>query len=691
MTNNTRAYIWIILASLILGTLGCSETTKEAEPLPDLIQSVKFPYINNNTLSSFNPETGELITLDTYNNNLILALDTDKSKKKTDNTTTISFDHTTTPEFFVYAKEQSLHIFDLENNKSHKIYSFANEKVFDPNTNQISKATNSFICDIQKVVIWDDEAKTARKELFKDELSVFVKTSLNENCSDNPDSYNYWKINIVEDKDEYTLRRKVLLEHTHKHQHFHDHDDENYEYADLHKHVHILKADEKDENGQNFDPNNHTHSHTHTHDFVYGHEHQHDFLSKEEVDEIHDNPKYHEIKYETYPKLIGKKTTLVSIDEALMYSGKPVIDKTNRRFGYLGFNTSESSYKFFMVNPESEEFRYTELWELHNENFDINNDFSLTNLERLSNKDNRLQNFDYIDSNIWITANNKIYYFTLEEIFDDDKIEEREYRIEHPLFTSSIMEPSLSNRAKYNEENKSFLITEGLDVWRVDLTKGPISEPHLVRRHIESTLQSIDTYDLSGKIAIQKHFIENSETQTSLVLTENDGLENLTVIPKTQFQINTLSLKNTLLFNSIENNSEYKFADYYILGSSSTTRLNESVWGLDAIDYRELTEESVITLLTSETTPAFFGSIASPILYLFDLDESLGQGEAFGYIPEDLTSANKIIFLNEMYGIINITNIEGEEKDYFFSNLKSSFNFDNEYKVMKLLSPETSE
>ena len=341
--NAKSRFLATTLAYVLIATLyGCSKSTKEAEALPELISAVNFPFIKNDTIYSFNPETGDSEALATAETGLILALDTDESNKETDDEDNEFFAHSIEAEYFVYANKQTLHIYDINTRKDHQIYDFKNDISFDPESQKITTKTNNYICDIQKIVTWDEDTRLSKIVLYKDELGVYVKTSNLSDCSDPTGIYNYWQIIIKTMDETFTIRRNTLLTHTHINRHFHDHDDENYPLAASHKHEHTLKKGEPDKNGEEFDPNDHDHKHEHDHDFLFEDTHPHDFLSKEEVDAVHNDLRNQKIIFETHPLFIGKKTTLESIDEALMYSGKPVIDTANRRFGYLGFNTTDS-------------------------------------------------------------------------------------------------------------------------------------------------------------------------------------------------------------------------------------------------------------------------------------------------------------------------------------------------------------
>tara|TARA_R110001592_G_scaffold61350_4_gene186954 strand:+ start:12115 stop:14211 length:2097 start_codon:yes stop_codon:yes gene_type:complete len=680
-----------ILAYIIIATLsGCSKTTKKAEELPELISAINFPYIKNNTLYSFNPKNGDSELLAVADTGLILALDTDESNKEVDDNNIQSFEHSISPEYFTYANHQTLHIYDVKTRKDHQVYDFKNDIIFDPETKKIKAIINRYICDIQKIITWDDESRLAKNVLYKDELGVYVKTSSINDCSDSSGSFNYWQINFEESKDDtkdFSIRRNYLLTHSHSSTHFHDHDNEDYELANMHEHEHTLLADEEDENGQKFNPNNHEHSHEHQHDFLYGNSHPHDNLTKDEVDSVHNDLKNQEIKFEIFPVFIGKKSSFTSIDEALMYSGRPVIDIPNRKFGYLGFNTKEKAYKFYSV--KTDKLDKSLLWILADDSFNLlENNYSslnLSDLEKLSPKHNRFSTFQYINSDISIIINNKIIFFTLEELFDDDEIEARELRIANPIFTSNISNPSLSDRIKYSPSNKKMVITENKDILTIDFSTAQIEPAKLIKRFNEPYLENLESTYISDDILIEKNFLNQDIQQNSIVILQESGLEDRTTLTKTLNSVSTIKAENEVFINVIEADTQTKSAEYFTTNLSSTLQFDDSIWSLETLDYRNNIQTNTASIFSSESSPNEQNSVTKPNLFLFNKNELYGQGEGFGYVPQDITGARRVVIFTDLFGLVEVTNLDSSISTYFFSNNKSSFNFDNEYKNMKPL------
>ena len=699
--NAKNFFFTTSLAYIFLATIsGCSESTKKAPPLPDLTSAINFPYIENNSLYSFDPRTGLSEKLFTANTKLILALDTDESTKESTNNSLI-IKHSVKAEYFAYANAQTLHLYDIDTRIDHQLYDFKQDIMFDPISNSFVPAPESYICDIQKIITWDKEARLAKRVLYKDEFALYVKTSTNENCQDTETPFSYWQINIEESSETLTRRRKILREHSHDHTHQHEHDDENYELFELHDHVHSLK----DELDENFDPNNHEHNHKHLHDFLFENEHEHEHLTLDEIDAVHNNPKNQEIKFETYPKFIGKKTTIDSsgsvkveaVDEALMYSGRPLLDINNRTFGYLGFNTTENTLKFYTVaDPDRKNFVKKQIWQLTNTNFNtITNDQpELSDLEKLIPRYNRFSNFQYANNGMYIITDNKIIFLALSDLFDDDSLGYIEESISNPLFTSNISTPKLKDRVSYNESYNKMSITEDTTIWSIDFFNNSPSEAIKVTQLNEPNLIKVaSTHIENSSILIEKSFNNNGIQENSIVVLQETGLESQTILPKTPDALTTTVKDNYVLMSLTDADLQNKRAQYFTPQLGSPTPFSESIWPLDGVDYRNNNEQKVITLISSDTDTNAneINSVTAPKLYLFKNDANLGQGEDFGYIPQNVVDVKKVVILSDLYGLIEVTNTDSSTSTYFFSNKKSSFNFNNEYKNMKLLQPITED
>ena len=675
--RRSLSVLTLFLSCTLLLTSGCSETTKEAPPLDEIIFPVSFPYIENSSLysiesdSHFGLAAEEGDSLDASEipeykllfdapSGLILALDTDQSTKSTEDGVD-AFEHTFMPEYIAYAKAQTLHIYDLNTRHDHQVFSFEQDEFFEPSEANDQSLPN-FICDIQKVITWDEDSRLSKRELFKDELAVYVKTSSADDCTEPDDGFQFWQINIEEStkkRDEFTIRRKVLKEHTHEHRHFHDHDNPDDELFDKHSHQHALEKDEFDEDSQEFfDPNDHKHKHKHSHEFIYGPEHEHEQISQAEIDAVHNDPKNHEVKFETHKGLFGKKTTITSIDEALMYSGTPVIDLAAMEFGYLGLNSKENAYKFYQVNLDTLEKRL--LWTLTSEHFTdlINTHSSLVDWRALVPKYSRPASFQTLNGNIGIYANQKLFYFPIESLFDDDASEIREQILANPLFSSSISSPALNERTHYNQANKIMSIIEDNQIWLIDFNETP-ALAILWKTINESNLDSLEAHMMQSGVLTVKRFTENDIPMFSITAIQSDGLENRTIIPRSSNKI-TLTYLQGEAFANIIDQTDQTLKARHLPNTSGTLppELLNTLWVEESLDYRNNTETKIISQLSSDFLNSIPETIEQPGLYILNKNEPNRRGEFIMEVSESVKHATGLVIFNKFYSLLEYRNSE---------------------------------
>ena len=670
--RSSLSVLTLFLVCLIMLTSGCSETTKQA-PSPDkLVFPVYFPLIENANLYSLEnsieygvaaKENQENILeqklLLTSPTGLILALDTDQSAKDTEGSIE-TFIHTPLPEYIAYAKKHTLHIYDLNTRFDHQVYSFETDEFFEAQQ-QSDKSPTWFICDIQKVITWDEESRLSKKVLFKDELAVYVKTSSQEDCSAPVEGFKFWQINIetsTNDDETFTIRRRILKEHSHNHKHFHDHDNENDELFAEHDHQHTLEEGELDEDGLPFVSNNHKHKHTHSHDFVYGPEHAHELLTQEEKDEEHNDPRNHEIEFETHPKLIGKRTTITSIDEALMYSGTPVIDIAARNFGYLGLNSTDEAFKFYSVNFDTLEKKL--LWSQHDENLAglTNHPMKQADWKTLVPAYNRPLNFLNVNNGIAIFANALLFNFSLESIFDDDATETIAQSLSNPLFSSNVISYPISQRSQYNPVEHKMVIVEDKQLWLIDFnTTPPI--PTLIKTYNEPNLYSLFAQPMGGNIMVTKDFSENELITSSITTIQENGLEINTLLAKTPDTLRVIPQRDESLVTIIDSDNGSISAKYFLNNFGSPIPvLLETMWVNRSFDYRDNVETQIIAQLSSNNLPIIPGTIEQPSVYILDNEDSAGRGEKITEIPDAAQSASGLVIFNEFYSIVEYTNSE---------------------------------
>ncbi len=651
----------LILTCTILMTSGCSETTKEAKPLPDVIFPVYHPYIENGQVYSIekeveygvSPKAGQSNELTrkllfTVDSGLLLALDTDETVKSSENAVEL-FEHTHMPEYIAYAKKHTLHVYDLDTRYDHEVFSFETDQ-FNP------EATPGFICDLQKVITWDEETRLSKKVLFKDELAVYVKTSANEDCSEPEDGFKFWQINITSSEETFKVRRRYLKEHTHEHKHFHDHDNEDDELFAEHDHKHTLEEGELDSDGLPFDPKNHKHKHTHSHQFVYGPEHAHEHLTQDEIDVIHNDKRFHEIRFETGFKLVGRKTTIESIDEALMYSGTPVIDIPQRNFGYLGLNSKENSLKFYSVNLETLTKKL--LWTLAHDDFAnlTNQPNPITDWKALVSYYNRPVNYQIINSNIAYFTPNKLYYFKLVDLFDDDREEERLESINQPFFSGSSQPLALDQRSRYNPVSNMLAIVENTQVWLAKLS-ADTKTPSRIKTFSEAGLTSLQAQVLGTELMVTKHFEVDGQASSSIITLQENGLETNTVLNRTNDALTVIPQDNASLLNLTSDDTSNLSARYILNNFGSPfSPLIESLWVKNSLDYRGDFESKIVSQLSSDSLTQVAGTVEMPTLYLLDDEETAGRGEQFLTVEDAVKSADHFVIFNEFYTILEYLN-----------------------------------
>jgi hypothetical protein len=656
--------ISLFLVCLMVILSGCSETTKEAPPLPDIVFPVTFPFIENGNLYSIennrhfglpvdepansNEDSKELL----LNNpsGLILALDTDKSDQSTEDGVDTFF-NTPLPEYIAYADTHSLKLFDLSTRRNHQLYSFES----DPFN---AEAQPAFICDIRKVTTWDEDARLSRQILFKDEMAIYVKTSTSENCDEPSEGFQYWQINVEESTETFTIRRKTLKAHTHEHRHFHQHDLEG-ELSELHNHPHFLEEGELDENGERFNPNDHTHRHTHSHDFIYEEHHEHEFLSQEEIDAVHNDPVNHTIVFETHPVLIGRRTTITSIDEALMYSGIPVIDTASRNFGYLGFNSKEGALKFFEINLDSQEKRL--LWSIKHDNLtglksppDLHQDW-----RALVPDYNRQQNYLMINDRIGLFSEQQLFQFSIESLFDDDATTQRKNSLDQPLFSSNDASSPLEQRTNFNLSRNKMVISENNQIWLLDLESDLPAT--LVKQFSETDLLNAEAVIRGGGIMAVKRFNSLDSSSVSIAILEESGIEVQTLISRTSDAIQVQQREDNSFLNMI-NASTQQLSARLLLSTfgSPLPDLQDTYWLSQALDYRSFLSEIRVSQVSSDNLSIIPGTMELPVVYFLDLNDPLGRGEQIETIDEAVRSASGLVIFNNFYNILEYQNAADE-------------------------------
>ena len=655
--NAKNRFIHYFFTLVSVCALAACSDSDVPEPTPiEIIEKVSFPFATNNTLYAFTPQTGEKEKLAESNKSMMILLDTDQSTTVNDEDNNSFFDHTSLPEYAAYIVDQSVHLYDFYTRREHILTSFEALN---------NEGTNEYICDLRNLITVD-EARLAKKEaFFKDEKAFYIKTSLNENCTGNATSFNYLRIEIADSFTEtFDIRRTTLLEHTHKHTHEHEHIDD-------HDHEHRIE-DCHTETFFNVETtvcsNNHLHNHDHEHDFLYPIMDEH--LFGEDPDIVHNDPNNQSIELETHPVLVGRRH---QVDEALMYSGEPIVDTNNKEFGYLGFNSAESSYKFYVIiNQDLEKL---ELWNTTNSEFSIQPEGSVGK-SRQGFSDSILLEFNW-----------KVVNWNITELFDDDKDNEREASINTPLFqrtpedtyTRAVYSMNLSTEKLAIKDNKSIFIVSAqetqpqiplrtLDETNLDFFNFSLFNKKLIAyKQYTSGTENSNLSLFDNKLVAFKQYTSDAEN-SSLSITEIDvdtGLEN-TLIPLTDSAFSFIPFTNQTLAISIEDPIEDRIntiwkGDFFNpeLTNVFTPSLENVTW--TGISDRKATSNSTqvepVILhsdLTQQSSNELNSVLVEPKAYLFDSDKVNGHGKLLGTVPTEVTFAYGITIHNELFANITI-------------------------------------
>ena len=638
----------------VYALVACSDSDVP-EPTPiELIEKVSFPFTTNNTLYAFDPQTGEKEKLAESNKSMMILLDTDQSTQVNDENNNVFFDHTPLPEYAAYVIDQSVRLYDFYTRREHILTNF--EALNDLETNE-------YVCDLRNLTTVD-EARLAKKEaFFKDEKAFYIKTSLNEDCTGSATSFNYLRIEIADSFTEtFDIRRTTLLEHTHKHTHKHVH-------VDSHDHPHGDGLCEKDEITKiETCSTNHLHNHVHEHDFLYVIMDEH--LLGEDPDIVHNDPSNQEIELETLPVLVGRRH---QVDEALMYSGYPIVDTNNKQFGYLGFNRTESEYKFYVIiNQDLEKL---ELWNTTESEFSS---------ELSIQPENAAGKVLQVSADtVLIEFNWKLVKWDLESLFDDDMDKEREYNVNNPVFQRTPEENYLSASYNIDSQTETIVIKDNNSL---HVTFKDTPSRHV--RTFEDTNLSDFSFSLFSDnqiVAIKTFEEDDSFLGTSITKIDIDNALEQTIIPITQTHIIYSTFFYDVLITSIEDRINTTWNGNFFgpqLTEKFSPALENVTWAAKS-DLRPTSNNTLFEPAILHSDVSISSSITSnpalfePQAYFFDTNavDGDGQGDLIGTIPTEVSIAHTIIIHNELFGNITIEEAITSPrvlKTYFFNPDDSS-------------------
>lgn len=633
-----------LLLVWVLAITACSEANKTIEPLPPLVENLQFPFLHDGALyeldplegaqtkvQSAAPEEKDRILIESPDN-LMIYLDTDQSVEvKTDDDAELK--HTELPEYVVFSRDASVYLFDFHTRKATSLVTLTNKDT----------GSNEVICDLREVVTIDEESLFNDTILYKNEEKVYVKTALSE-CTQEP--FNYYQINISSNPDEtFEVIRHTLSEHDHKSKHQHNHED-------LHEHNHAYEAGEIGDDGLPFDPNNHIHSHRHSHGLQYGDLSEHQYLSKEELDSVHNDSTYIEIEFERHQVPIGKKR---NINEALMYADHPVVDLSNEEFGYLGFNQSNNSYEFYSTDQDT--LQKTLVWTLDLEELGIP---STNDSRTISHRNNLAVRFSYIGQRIIFTHGNKLILLPLLALFDDDQEIERENRFETPLYT---FETSNDYSYSYDKDSHSIFIKDGNKILRIkDFSINGKAE--LLKEYSSDQVESIELYQVNSKLTITKDYLFDDKKSdlslSSMVRLSDTYSQETTVIPVREQYLKPYIEDGRLLTTTESDDSSTMEAHSPADGTRHPAVLTNSIWGFDTAysDADGETQPKVIlnseNILISDILGRDVPTLSQPNIYEYSAINNLGHGRLLGTLNKPVAEVIDIDKRSDFFGQIYV-------------------------------------
>lgn len=688
----SRYTVLLVLTSIVVG---CSNTDKSVSDLAPLVEKLQFPYLKNDTLYEFFPETGEsqavealitpagettiselIQTSGSFSTTVhspegnIVYLDIDKSEEIKDNDTgTSQLSHSFLPELVAYSQGTTLFLFEMDTRHTHPIANFKN-----------TDSSIVAICELRPEITLDEESRLIGQILYKNKAQIHVKTS-SINCEDGP--FAYYRVDLETDSNiEFSLRRQTLKRHSHISTHYHEHESS-------HDHSHAYEAGEIDENGTPFDPNNHAHNHFHDHGLYYGDLEEHQYLSKAEIDAVHSLEANLDTIYETHIIWAG---LVRKSSEAVMYAGHPIFSESSSEIGYLGFNPTKNQYELYQTIQDN-------LFNTLQLTYSLEGIGEVVTSTPLDRKDPDTPWFTYLDESILFRHGSSIIKLPLLAVFDDDQVKERIARFSNPIYT---FESNEETEMIYTPSSDSLLIRDGLKLLMVE----NISEYETTTENLyafsSDTTKDIKVYATSDSKIVRKFFAEDN-TQSNNDLSafvklegENPTLEQ-TLFPVSE---NYLHLKyggsdNILLQGEVSEVGKTEAQGYdSSFNRSHFPAYENAVWGPinnlfdnQGVAIKNAIVSSVDTInldVNGSTLPV----LVNPNVYQYDAQHTLGQGKLFGTIPGNVSDVVSIDIKSDFYGEVKIKDsyeADAPIKTYFFPTNKSFLNPTGAFGDMKLM------
>jgi len=351
-----------------------------------------------------------------------------------------------------------------------------------------------------------------------------------------------------------------------------------------------------------------------------------------------------------------------------MYAGTPIVDTKNNQFGYLGFDTNSSIYKFFLADIdtlEGLELEKTELWRLTGNNFEIIPERELSNKpDKLFPAMTRTTNYPRLSDSLLIEHNWQIFQLKFENFFDDDQRDDRDFSVNNPVFSRTPeTEPELVYSPavlRYNEAADAlFAVKDQNTIFTVD-NDGIETR---VREMNDVGLTSFEFELFSNHIVATKHYDDEQAITAINIATRQET----TLLARTSDEIQTKLLSDGLYVSQKDSENSNWNAQIILNNTENyyASPLTPALW----------------TTTYDSSTRAQIGKVASRYPSIITEPENVNGFEYYSFffnVPE-VTSSSGVFIHNNHYGYVKIKSSEDENAPewvvYFDPSRASSLRF----------------
>lgn len=478
------------------------------------------------------------ILIDETQADLMITLDTDVPVQTPIDGTQF-LQHTTLPEYALYSSGRQIKLFEFASRYHHEL--------IDLETLELEADAGPYgrICDLRRVITPDNLAFERRQLIFKDALSAFVILSSADDCA-HPDQFFQLEIKTSDkEKDKFIVEKTHLVSSTSSNQ---DQDEDviisnsNDPVVDLElpqwllNYTLQLKSEPTDDNSEALS------------DYTK-------LLAKR-------NDRRH-----TFKKFTAK---LREVNSAQAYADTPVVDETNFRIGLLGFDMEANQLRFYEHNPATK--RNTELWQLELA-ADADPALTLPIANPVRSETIGIENKPYRHypnrNSILVEVDGNIVRFTYDDLFNDDRSEERRSRLTQPFLHDSddrVLSSALNNiELHVDYDTDSVVILDRLNNSLFYAKQG--ANPVLVKRFNETNLTNYEIVATRSRIFISKNYGPETKALTSLRIDNSPAIE-ATLLPLTSSSVQWAmgKIDQTAILNMADSESgEIKAFDLSLL------------------------------------------------------------------------------------------------------------------------------